>query len=163
VTGYIVYFMGVPVAWRSRGQKSVVLSTTEAEYVSLSEVVKEIKFILQLLDSMEIYVEMPIQVKVDNVGAIFLANNKAVSDRTKHVDVRHHFVREYIEDGVVKIIFVKSEENDADIFTKNTTGIIHEKHSPKIVWDKSEVIADDASGRVLKDESNIPAENYIEE
>ena len=139
VTGYVVYFMGVPIAWKSRGQKSVVLSSTEAEYVALSEVVKELKFILQILESMKIKVKLPIYVKVDNVGAIFLANNKTTGDRTKHVDVRYHFVREFIEDGIVKIIFVKSAENDADIFTKNTPGQIHEVHQAKLVWSKKNV------------------------
>ena len=52
VYGYIIYFCGVPVAWKSKSMKSVVLSTTEAEYVTVSEVVKEIKFLYQMLRSM---------------------------------------------------------------------------------------------------------------
>ena len=52
VFGYIIYFCGIPIAWRSKGMKSVVLSTTEAEYMALSEVVKELKFIVQLLQTM---------------------------------------------------------------------------------------------------------------
>ena len=56
--------------------KSVVLSTTEAEYMALSEVVKELKFIVQLLQTMNITVELPITVYVDNVGAIWLSNNR---------------------------------------------------------------------------------------
>ena len=71
VFGYIIYFCGIPIAWRSKGMKSVVLSTTEAEYVALSEVVKELKFIVQLLQTMNIEVELPITVYVDNVGAIW--------------------------------------------------------------------------------------------
>ena len=71
VTGYVIYFMGVPVAWKSRAQRSVVLSSTEAEYVALSEVVKEIKFVMQILQSIKIEVRTPITVHVDNVGAIF--------------------------------------------------------------------------------------------
>ena len=51
VFGYIIYFCGIPIAWRSKGMKSVVLSTTEAEYMALSEVVKELKFIVQLKNS----------------------------------------------------------------------------------------------------------------
>ena len=54
VYGYIIYFCGIPVAWKSKSRKSVVLSTTEAEYVAVSEVVKEIKFLYQMLRSMEI-------------------------------------------------------------------------------------------------------------
>ena len=84
VFGYIIYFCGIPIAWRSKGMKSVVLSATEAEYMALSEVVKEMKFIVQLLQTMNIEVELPITVHVDNVGEIWLSNNRTTSDRTKH-------------------------------------------------------------------------------
>ena len=124
VFGYIIYFCGIPIAWRSKGMKSVVLSTTEAEYMALSEVVKEPKFIVQLLQTMNIEVELPITVHVDNVGAIWLSNNCTTSDRTKHIDIRTSFVKEYQKDGKIIIKFVKSEENEADIFTKNTTNMI---------------------------------------
>ena len=70
IYGYIVYFCSVPVAWKSKSMKSVVLSTTEAEYVAVSGVVKEINFLYQTLRSMEIKVPLPIKVHVDNVGAI---------------------------------------------------------------------------------------------
>ena len=86
VYGYIIYFCGIPVAWKSKSMKSVVLATTEAEYVAVSE--KEIKVLYHMLRSMEIKVPLPIKVQVDNVGAIWLANNSSVSERTKHVDLR---------------------------------------------------------------------------
>ena len=136
---YIIYFCGIPIAWRSKGMKSVVLSTTEAEYMALSEVVKELKFIVQLLETMNIKVELPITVHVDNVGAIWLSNNRTTSDRTKHIDIRTSFVKEYQEDGKIIIKFVKSEENEADIFTKNTTNVIFNNHQRKLVWDKTNV------------------------
>ena len=139
VFGYIIYFCGIPIAWRSKGTKSVVLSTTEAEYMALSEVVKELKFIVQLLQTMNIEVELPSTVHVDNVGAIWLSNNCTTSDRTKHIDIRTSFVKEYQEDGKIIIKFVKSEENDADIFTKNTTNVIFSNHQKKLVWDKTSV------------------------
>ena len=66
--------------------KSVVLSTTEAEYMALSEGVKELKFIVQQLQTMNIEVELPIIVHVANVGAIWLLNNRTTGDRTKHID-----------------------------------------------------------------------------
>ena len=119
--------------------KSVVLSTTEAEYMALSEVVKELKFIVQLLQTMNIEVELPITVHVDNVGAIWLSNNRTTSDRTKHIDIRTAFVNEYQEDGKIIIKFVKSEENEADIFTKNTTNVIFSNHPRKLVWEKTNV------------------------
>ena len=64
----------------------------------------------------------------DNVGAIWLSNNRTTSDRTKHIDIRTSFVKEYQEDGKIIIKFVKSEENEADIFTKNTTNVIFSNH-----------------------------------
>ena len=98
VYGYFIYGCGIPVAWKSKRMKSVVSSTTEAEYVAVSEVVKEIKFLYQMLRSMEINVPLPVKVQVDNVGAILLANNSSVSERTNHVDLRAHFVRDMIKD-----------------------------------------------------------------
>jgi len=125
IMGYVVYFMDVPVCWRSHGQKSVKLSTSEAEYVACSEVVKEVLFILQLLRHLQVKVQLPICVHVDNIGAIFLAENQNSSDRTKHVDTRYHFVRQCKRDGTVLIEFVCSCNNDSDIFTKNLTSEIH--------------------------------------
>ena len=151
VTGFVVYFMGVPVAWRSRGQRAVTLSTSEAELVACSEVVKEVKFILQVLESMKFKVKLPITVLVDNIGAIFMTENVTTSDRTKHIDVRYHFVREYVEEGIVKIIFVRSAENDADLWTKNVTGELYDTHSKKILWKKQNIVADSEAGRVLED------------
>ena len=79
------------------------MSTIEAEYVAVSVVVKKIKFLYQMLRSMEIKVSLLIKVQEDNVGAIYLANNSSVSERTKHVDLRAHFMRDMIKDQVIEI------------------------------------------------------------
>ena len=142
VFGYVIYFSGIPIAWRSKGMKSVVLSTTEAEYMALSEVVKKVKFIVQLLQTMNIAVELPITVHVDNVRAIWLSSNRNTGGRTKHIDIRTAFVKEYQDDGKIIIKFVKSEDNEADIFTKNTSCIIYQRHQEKLVLDKKEVAED---------------------
>ena len=76
---------------------------------------------------------------VDNVGAIWLSNNRTTSDRTKHIAIRTSFVKEYQEDGNIIIKFVKSEENEADVFPKNTTNVIFHNHQKKLVWDKTNV------------------------
>ena len=116
IAGFILYLMGVPISWKSKGQKSVTLSSTEAEYVALSEVAKEVKFVYQLLDGMGMKVKLPIVIRVDNLGAVFMSENVSVSQRTKHVDVRYRFVQEFVFDGFIKVIFVKTENNDSDIF-----------------------------------------------
>ena len=80
---------------------------------------------------------------MDNVGAISLSNNRTSSDRTS-------FVKEDQEDGKIILTFVKSEENEADIFTKNTTNTIFQNHQKKLVWDK---------GKVNKEESQELTQN----
>ena len=128
VTGYVIFVCGVPIAWKSKGQRSVTLSSTEAEYVALSELCCEILFIKQVLEFMGKKISYPIQVNVDNAGAVFMANNQSTSQRTKHIDTRFHFVREYVEDGTVKVQFVKTDENLADPFTKNLGENLFVKH-----------------------------------
>ena len=104
--------------------------------MALSEAAKEIKFIVQVMWSLNMSVELPVVVRVDNVGAIYLANNLNTSQRTKHIDVRYNYVREFVEDDFIKIYFVRTDENDADIFTKNTTTDIFQRHSEKLVREK---------------------------
>ena len=80
---------------------SVVLSTTEAEYNLLSEVVKELNFIIQLIQTMKIQVEIPITVYVDNVVAIWLSDIQTESARTTHFHISTTFVKEYQEEGKI--------------------------------------------------------------
>ena len=120
VTGYLIYFCDALIAWKSILQKNVTLSSTEGEYVRLSEISTEIIFVRDILVFLGIEIEYPIVVHVDNTGAIFLANNETLGQRTKHIQTRYHFTREYVQDGILKIVYVSSENNDADIFTKNT-------------------------------------------
>ena len=75
VSGYVIYLCGVPISWRSKAQRSVTLSSTEAEWIALSEVAKEVLFIAQILKSMGIKIETPIIIRVDNTAAIFLSKN----------------------------------------------------------------------------------------
>ena len=136
VSGYVIYVHGVPVQFRSKSQQSVTLSSTEAEWMALSEAVKDILFLKYLCETMGIRVERPITVRVDNMGAVFMSNNVTTSQRTKHIDIRSKFVREYVQDGVIIIKFVRSEDNDSDIMTKNLGSVLHERHSKKLVREK---------------------------
>ena len=106
--------------------KCVVLSATETA--------KEIKFLYQLWISIGIKVPLPIKIKVDNVGAIWLANNSGVSEGTKHVDTRVHFVRSFVMDEVVSIKFVKSAENTSHIMTKNQQSVYCKSVHPKLAY-----------------------------
>ena len=74
-------------------------------------------------------------VRVDNVGAIFMAINITTTSHTKHMDIKYKHVNEYVEDGAVKMIF-KSAGNDSKILTKNLNSELCKKHSKKILGEK---------------------------
>lgn len=112
------------------------MSSTEAEWYSLSEGVKDVIFLSQLIESMGIHVTLPIKVRVDNIGAIFMSENASATARTKHVDIRSKYVREYAVNGVLKIIFVRSDKNDTDIMTKNLGSDLHTRHAAKLIGSK---------------------------
>ena len=127
ISGYILYFLGVAIAWRSKAQTSITLSSSEAEYVTLSDYVKDIRFVMQLLWELGIEFPRPVVVRIDNVGAIFMAENISSSARTRHIDVRLKFVNDFIKEGEITVMFVKSEGNDSDVFTKNTKAEVNDK------------------------------------
>ena len=98
VTGYCIYINGCLISWKSWAQKCQTLSSTGAEYVALSEICCKILFVKMLPEVLCEKIEYPITVYCDNVGAIYLAYNAKISNRTKHVDTRTHFVCHYVDD-----------------------------------------------------------------
>ena len=87
ISGFVLYVLGVPVSWRSKSQKSVSLSNSEVKHIALSEAVREVMFVAQLLESMQIVVKYPVMVRVDNVGAIFMASNITAMSHTENIDI----------------------------------------------------------------------------
>jgi hypothetical protein len=120
VSGAIHTIGGTIVNWMSKTQQSVTLSSTEAEYVSLATGACEVKFIQQLLKEIA-FCTTPGILLEDNTGAIYLVKNQQVGQRTKHIDVRWHFIRELYDAGKIAVKFVRSENNEADINTKNVS------------------------------------------
>ncbi len=128
ITGFVILLNDTPILWKSQAQRTVSLSSTEAEYYAMAEATKEIKFVLQVLESLNLQVEKPIIVHMDNVGAIFVAENASATKHTRHIESCYHFVCEFIIDGHIKIIFVMSKDNIAYMFTKNVVSEIFEEH-----------------------------------
>ena len=110
-----------PISWKSKKQSNVALSTCEAEYISLTFAVQEAKFLQQLFTDMIGIQLNPINVFVDNQGAIELAKNPIHHQRSKHIDICDHFIRNEIQNGNIKLVYVPSSENRADMFTKPVT------------------------------------------
>lgn len=134
VTGMLILLNGAPISWRSKIQRAATLSSCEAEYYAMSETAQEVLYVKSVLEFLACKVKLPIVIKVDNQGAIFLANNES-STRTKHIDVRYHFVRDLVEAEVIKFEYVKTEENRADPNTKNVTTDLFKTHTGKL-WDE---------------------------
>ena len=143
VSGFIMYLCGVPILWKSKLQRTVALSSTEAEYYALSEAAKEIKFLMQVMKSLDMKLKLPIIVRVDNVGTIFMAENNTATSRTRHVDARYRFVREFIVEGSIKIIIFRLEENLSDGFTKNVTQEVYMRHSQTYLQKRSDFIEEE--------------------
>ena len=114
------------ISWKSHKQQTVALSTCEAEYISLAIVVQESKFLKQLCKDMNIMID-DILINVDNQGAINLAKNPVNHQRSKHIDIKYHFIRSEIQNGNVKLQYVQTDNNVADIFTKPASRVKLEK------------------------------------
>ncbi|KAK9880167.1 hypothetical protein WA026_015496 [Henosepilachna vigintioctopunctata] len=108
---------GGPITWCSQKQKTTALSTTEAEFVAACEAAKEILWLQQLLlDLGENITSVPLY--VDNQSAIKLISNPVYHKKTKHIDVKFNFIREKVELGVIKLNYIPSNSQLADMLTK---------------------------------------------
>jgi hypothetical protein len=132
IGGSLTTVDGSLVQWVSKGHPIVTLSSTEAEYVEMTNTVKEVCFVQQILSELETNLT-PAVICEDNTGAIFLATNSQVGMRTKHIDVRYHFLRDKVEGGEVVFIYVRSENNPSDLLTKNVRQQIHDRHAWNIL------------------------------
>ncbi|GJU80762.1 hypothetical protein Tco_1283127 [Tanacetum coccineum] len=105
------------ISWSSKKQTSTSISSTEAEYIAMSGCCAQILWMRsQLSDYGFAYNHIPLY--CDNKSAIALCCNNVQHSRSKHIDIRHHFIREQVEKGVVELYFVRTEYQLADIFTK---------------------------------------------
>jgi hypothetical protein len=117
-TGYLFKLANGIISWRSRAQKTIALSATEAEYMALSDCSRQAIWIQSIFSELGLQVK-PTSICTDNQGGIFIANNPVQESRTKHIDVRYHYVRDLIEQKRVEVVWVPTDDNPADMFTKN--------------------------------------------
>src|SRR6201996_3091849 len=117
-TGYLVKLAGAIFSWNSRAQKTVALSSTEAEYMLLSDTSKQLLWIKSLMSELGINLA-PIPLFGDNQGSIFLSSNPVQEKCIKHIDLRYHFIRDTITNKQVELFFIEGANNPADLFTKN--------------------------------------------
>jgi hypothetical protein len=117
-SGYFVKLAGGLISWTSRAQKTIALSSTEAEYMALSDCSRQVVWMHTLLGELDYHLT-PVPICGDNQGSIFIASNPVTEKRSKHINIRFHYVREVIARKIAEIFFISGEENPADLLTKN--------------------------------------------
>lgn len=127
ISGIICKVFGAPVSWSSRKQDVVSTSTTESEFYAISEAIKEILWLKNLLSDFNVQTDPTTDIFCDNQSTIKMLENSSFSARTKHIDVRLHFVRECVEQRKIQLQYCPSEDNIADILTKPLAGTKIEK------------------------------------
>jgi len=117
-TGYVFVLSSGAISWESRKQRTVALSSTEAEYMGLTEAAKEAVFLRKFLNELGFEKLSEMTLFNDNQSALKLSENPIYHNRTKHIDVRHHFIREVVSSGEIKISHLSTGEMPADMLTK---------------------------------------------
>ena len=121
-TGFVFTLAGGPISWSSQRQKSVATSSTHAEYVAASEAAKEAYWIRSFMNEIgrldDRILQKAVPLHIDNLSAVKLTKNPEAHARTRHIDIRYHYIREQVENGVIEPIWIPGKENPADMFTK---------------------------------------------
>ena len=129
VGGYVFLLNGGAVSWSSKKQTSVALSTTEAEYMSMTQAAKEIVWLRALLEELGAtgHIRQMSQLHGDNQGALALARNPEYHARTKHIDIQFHFIRELVGDEKIYLEYCPTSDMIADVMTKPLPRTTHKK------------------------------------
>ena len=128
VSGYSFYFQGSLVSWSAVKQKSIALSSTEAEYYAMAHAFKEALWLRTFLGLLWFPVPWPFPILSDNQAACALSNSLAISARSKHIDVRHHFIRDHVQAGSFSTTWIPTEDMPANIFTKPLPSSVFTRH-----------------------------------
>lgn len=118
ISGYVWFYNGGPVSHSAKKQTTQALSSTEAEYMALTSAIQDGLWLQSFFGCLSIPLSLPLQLFADNAGAIALSKEAANHTRTKHIDLRYHFIRRHIEEKTFAPVWLSTHKNTADIFTK---------------------------------------------
>lgn len=122
-SGYIFMLNGGTISWKCQKQSCIALSSTEAEYVALSETCREMIWLKKILRDFGIRNKQPTILNTDNQSAMKLTWSENFSDKTKHIDLKHHYAKLMHQEGKINLQYVPTEHNIADLLTKPLEGI----------------------------------------
>lgn len=125
VTGYVIFLGQTLISWKSKKQQTVSLSSAKAEYRSMRRVVSELAWLSRLLHELTVEDITPIPLKCDNQAAIYIAKNPAFHERTKHIELDCHYVRQKLLECLISLGHVSTKHQLADVLTKPLIGICH--------------------------------------
>ena len=132
VTGYAFMLAGGAISWQSKKQKTVALSTVEAEYMATTQATKEAIWWRAFLTGLGHDMSHSTVIHSDSQGSIALAHNPEHHARTKHIDIQHHFIRQHVADKTIALRFVGTEGMIADVFTKALDRTAHEEGARRL-------------------------------
>ena len=118
IGGYISILGGGTIAWSSKKQRTVALSTTEAEYIALTEGTKQLVWLRRFLLDLGFDQSHPTSIRSDNLSAITLSHDATYHAWAKHINVAYHYIREKVASNEATLIYIKAKENPADLMTK---------------------------------------------
>jgi transposase InsO family protein len=134
-TGFVVNMNGTPILFKSTLQRSVVLSSAEAEYFAMSDAIKAFRFLHEFLNDIKVGYDEPAHMYVDNQPAMIIAQQFETSGRNKHFEVRLHHVRQWTTNGSIKLIYLSTNDMVADMLTKPLTKDKHLKFVKTLLHD----------------------------
>ena len=123
-SGYVYMLMNGAISWSSRKQRTAAQNTTEAEYMAMTDAANQAAWYRSFFTELGYSVDDPVPLHGDNKGAIDLALNPVTGRRSKHIDIKHHVIRKYIEKGYISLIHTPTEEMVADGFTKSLSCVL---------------------------------------
>ena len=131
-SGYVFLASGGAITWKSKKQTTIALSSTEAEYVALSEAAREACWLRSLYQELGYPQKYPIIIKGDNDGSIAMARNQQFHNRSKHIAIRWHWVRDLVDQGIIEIETCRDPQQTADVLTKALPRPKHCQHASEM-------------------------------
>lgn len=133
ISGWVIKINGNPIVWKSKKQRSVALSTCEAELYALASAIQDLMWLLDLFKELKLPVELPCTVWCDNESTVTVSKNSIKTERIKHVSTRYAFIVDQATQGIMIPKWVSTVDQQADILTKSVGKIIFEKLRNKLM------------------------------
>ena len=139
ITGYVFYLANAPITWQCKAETTVALSTMESEYMALAAATQESLWLRMMIEEMGSTVSTPVIIHEDNKACQMFSDHSGNFARTKHIDYRYHFVRERVHKGDIRVDYIQTDKQVADMFTKALNWPKFDEFRSKLLQDKNDL------------------------